>query len=58
MAEEPKQSKTEIIVNEFSKKIEKFEEKYKMVPEMTKNRSYSYSRPMNRRSIFEQTEEE
>jgi len=49
--DEIKKSKTEQIVNEFSKKIEKFERQYQLVPEMKKCRGRTIG-PMKRTPYF------
>jgi hypothetical protein len=58
---EEQKTKTEMVVLEFSKKIEKVEAKYKMVPIMEKKRSISVTgtRPVQyENNFFEQTSEE
>ena len=49
-----RKTKTEMVVMEFSKKIEEVEAKYKMVPIMEKKRSISVSgtRPVNYENNF------
>jgi len=56
-----RKTKTEMVVMEFSKKIEKVEAKYKMVPTMEKKRSISINctRPLSyQNNFFDQSEEE
>jgi len=56
-----RKTKTEMVVMEFSKKIEKVEAKYKMVPIMEKKRSISINctRPLSyQNNFFDQSEEE
>ena len=56
-----RKTKTEMVVTEFSKKIEKVEAKYKMVPIMEKKRSISINctRPLSyQNNFFDQSEEE
>ena len=58
---EERKTKTEMVVMEFSKKIEQVEAKYKMVPIMEKKRSISVTgtRPLQyENNYFEQTPEE
>ena len=58
---EERKTKTEMVVMEFSKKIEQVEAKYKMVPVMEKKRSISVTgtRPLQyENNYFEQTPEE
>ena len=56
-----RKTKTEMVVMDFSKKIEKVEAKYKMVPIMEKKRSISINctRPLSyQNNFFDQSEEE
>lgn len=56
-----RKTKTEMVVTEFSKKIEKVEAKYQMVPIMERKRSVSVTgtRPVHyENNFFEQTPEE